>query len=190
VVTLPLIPEAVRVTRGLRWRWIAATSSLAALLGSVLTWLALHDGSEATVNLVKVASFPGQKQGLTLSPDGRFIAFSSRSPENTGKPDIWVQTIGSDALRRLTETPRFGETVPAWSPDGREIAFVREDQGVFIVPQSGGQERKVASSGDYIAWAPDGKSALMRDHEADGPYSIYQILVHTLQRNWLTQAHC
>src|SRR5262249_889262 len=90
VVTLPLIPEAVRVTGGLRWRWIAATSSLAALLGSVLTWLALHDGSEATVNLVKVASFPGQKQGLTLSPDGRFIAFSSRSPENTGKPDIWV----------------------------------------------------------------------------------------------------
>src|SRR5215467_6345153 len=147
VATLPLKPEAVHVTRGLRWRRIAATSSLAALLGSVLTWVALHERPKTTANLVKIASFRGQKQGLALSPDGRFIAFSSRGPEDTGKPDIWVQIVGSDALRRLTETPQFGETFPAWSPDGREIAFVQEGQGVFIVPQSGGPELLVASSG-------------------------------------------
>jgi Tol biopolymer transport system component len=188
VASLLTKPEAVRVPRGLRWRWIAATSSLAALLGSVLTWFALRERPEATANLVKIASFPGQKRGMALSPDGRFIALSSRGPEDSGQPDIWVQTIGSDALRRLTETPQFGETFPAWSPDGREIAFVREGQGIFIVPQSGGQERKVASSGDYIAWAPDGKSVLIRDHEADGPYSIYQILVDNLERRRLTQA--
>src|SRR5215510_2178590 len=32
VVSLPAKPQAVRVTHGLHWRWIAATSSLAALL--------------------------------------------------------------------------------------------------------------------------------------------------------------
>src|SRR5215475_9657207 len=185
VATLPLKPEAVRVTRGLRWRWIAATSSLAALLVSVLTWVALHERPEATANLVKIASFRGLKQGLSLSPDGRFIAFSSRGPEDTGPPDIWVQTVGSDALRRLTETPQFGETFPAWSPDGREIAFVREGEGVFIVPQSGGPERQVASSGTYVAWAPDGKSVLIRDHEVDGPDSIYQVLYDSLERRQL-----
>src|SRR5215510_2452269 len=71
VATLPLKPEAVRVPRGLPWRWTAATSSLVALLGSVLTWFALHERPEATANLVKIASFRGQKQGLALSPDGR-----------------------------------------------------------------------------------------------------------------------
>src|SRR5215469_6752831 len=76
VASLPTKPEAVRVPRGLRWRWVAA-SSLAALLGSVLTWFALRERPQATANLVKIASFPGQKPGLALSPDGRFIAFSS-----------------------------------------------------------------------------------------------------------------
>src|SRR5262245_27027668 len=88
VASLPTKPEAVRVPRGLPWRRIAATSSLAALLGSVLTWVALHERPEATANLVKIASFQGLKEGLSLSPDGRFIAFSSRGPEDTGPPDI------------------------------------------------------------------------------------------------------
>jgi Tol biopolymer transport system component len=188
VAALPVKPDAVCVPPRLDWRWIAAASSLAALMGSVLTWVALHERPGATANLVKIASFRGQKQGLALSPDGRFIAFSSRGPEDTGKPDIWVQMVGSDALRRLTETPQFGETFPAWSPDGREIAFVQEGQGVFVVPQSGGPGRKVASSGNYVAWAPDGKSVLIRDHEADGPYSIYQILLNNLERRRLTRA--
>src|SRR5262249_21412957 len=47
VASLPTKPEAVRVPRGLRWRWIAA-SSLAALLGSVLTWFALRERPQAT----------------------------------------------------------------------------------------------------------------------------------------------
>jgi Tol biopolymer transport system component len=59
---------------------------------------------------------------------------------------------------------------PAWSPDGRFIAFLRFDEGkktsvVILIPQRGGSERQLASwdlskVSDFprpplLAWTPD-----------------------------------
>ena len=71
--------------------------------------------------------------------------------------DIYVKVVdGADAVR-LTSNPAR-DSSPAWSPDGRYIAFVREG-AIFLISPLGGAERKVADVQAHdIAWTPDGKS--------------------------------
>ena len=122
-----------------------------------------------------------------LSPDGRFLAFSSRGPEEAGKADIWIEDVDREGLRRLTDTPEETETSPAWSPDARLIAYVRDGKGVFVVPQQGGAERRVSPSGTWVEWGPDGASVLVRDRDGGGPYGVWQVSLDTLERRQLTR---
>jgi Tol biopolymer transport system component len=171
----------------LRWRWVGAVAGLAAVVGAIITWAVIHRAGPAPVHLIKITPFPGQKGAPTLSPDGNFVAFASSGPDRNGPTDIWVAAVNGGEIRKLTETPQYRETAPAWSPDGAEIAFIRDGNGVFIIPQSGGPERKISDSGTYAGWMPDGKSLLIRDNGGDGPYCIYQAFVNTLSRRKLTE---
>jgi tricorn protease len=76
--------------------------------------------------------------------------------------DIWlVDRDGGDALR-LT-SGEGAETDPAFSPDGRWIAFTGEYGGnmdVFVVPATGGEPRRLTwhPGGDAAqGWTPDGE---------------------------------
>src|SRR5262249_27368121 len=128
----------------------------------------------------------GDEGPPSLSPDGNFVAFACRNPDGTGPADICVKDVSSESVRRITETPEE-EFHPAWSPDGREIAFARDGAGVLIVSQLGGHERKVSSSGSHAAWTPDGKAILTRDNrDPEGPYAIYFTTLDTLEQRRLT----
>ena len=60
-----------------------------------------------------------------LSPDGRMLAFGAERV--VGKPQIWVRSLDSLALREL---PGTEGTTPGffWSPDGKWIGFFVEDK--------------------------------------------------------------
>ncbi|MDQ6963824.1 MAG: hypothetical protein Q9M13_02765 [Mariprofundales bacterium] len=58
--------------------------------------------------------------GATISADGSRVAFVR---EQDGNFDLWMQSMDTGALTRLTSS-RFGDFEPAFSPDGRKIAFV------------------------------------------------------------------
>jgi Tol biopolymer transport system component len=172
--------------RRLLWRPAGVVAGLAIVL-AVAAWAVIHRPGSVPVHILKLTPFPGQKGAPALSPDGNFVAFASSGPDSTGSTDIWVEAIKGGAIRRLTETPQFRETAPAWSPDGTEIAYVRNGQGVFIIPQSGGLERKVSDTGNLVSWMPDAKSLLIRDNGGDGPYCVYQVFLNTLARRRLTE---
>ena len=134
--------------------------------------------------------------GLVSRSGGTAYVVPGREPcrlrlvgqRRSGPTDIYVKAVGTEALRRLTDTPGV-ETSPAWSPDGHSIAFVRDGQGVFTMSQLGGAERQVSASGTHVAWAGDSKSVLIRDRERDtGPFGIHQVFLDTLERRRLTQA--
>ena len=60
--------------------------------------------------------------------------------------DIYVKLIGPGSPQRLTTDPAM-DFSPAWSPDGRSIAFVRvrgDRAVVIVVPSRGGPERECA----------------------------------------------
>ena len=154
----------------------------------VIAWRALRGPAATPAQLHPLASYPGLEGPPSLSPDGELVAFAWSGANAGGPTDLYVKAVGSEALRRLTETADW-ESSAAWSPDGHSIAFVREGHGVFTLSQLGGAERQVSASGTHVAWADDSKSVLIRDREGDtGPFGIYQVFLDTLDRRRLTQA--
>ncbi|MDQ3823453.1 MAG: hypothetical protein M3321_09460 [Actinomycetota bacterium] len=73
--------------------------------------------------------FDADGRELSWSPDGRWLVFSAAS---AGRPDgpsaLWVvRRDGTDFRPLLRGAARVGadDHAPAWSPDGRRIAFAR-----------------------------------------------------------------
>jgi dipeptidyl aminopeptidase/acylaminoacyl peptidase len=104
-----------------------------------------------------------------ITPDGSTIAFV-RVVVNGQKDDyetsIWlVPASGAEPPRRLTSGTR--DSSPRWSPDGRQLAFVRaiERDGrpqppqISLLALDGGEARAitdVARGASAPAWSPDG----------------------------------
>ena len=62
--------------------------------------------------------------------------------------------------RRLTRDARYPAT-PAWSPDGRKIAFEGgpyATSSVYVVNADGSGQRRLARNGEAPAWSPDGRT--------------------------------
>jgi Tol biopolymer transport system component len=115
------------------------------------------------------------------------VAFDWRGPKGD-HPDIYIKLVGAGGEPlRLTTNPAGG-SCPAWSPDGRSIAFLRflsaGGAAILLIPALGGPEREIAQiSPSYyadrsVAWAPDGKS-LTVSHRASpaDPYALYLISI-------------
>ncbi len=64
-----------------------------------------------------------------ISPDGRLLAYES---DETGRFEIYVETF-PDQTDRWRVSPDGG-TYPLWSPDGRELFFIKDNSAVFAAP--------------------------------------------------------
>ena len=119
------------------------------------------------------------------SPDGQKIAFVR---VDRGLADIYVVNADGSGLRRLAHaiafTPMPGgsgggwRANPAWSPDGRRIAFVSNRRGnfdIFVVNVDDGIGlRKLSRSprNDYDpAWSPDGRAIAFQGRRDPPPES-------------------
>ena len=96
-----------------------------------------------------ITAYPGDEATPAVSPDGALVAFSWK--EQGGRPDIYVTRSDGQEItpRQLThDAPKDTVDIfPAWSPDQKQIAFVRRQGAVngevIIIPAQGGPERKL-----------------------------------------------
>jgi Tol biopolymer transport system component len=123
----------------------------------------------------------------SFSPDGNEIAFAwHRGGE--GRFDIYRKMIGPGEPLRLTTDPAE-DTHPAWSPDGRFVAFLRALESgkyaVYLVPALGGPERRLseAASKRTLDWSKDNKWLVISDGE---PLSLHLVSVETGEKRQLT----
>ena len=108
---------------------------------------------------------PAQQVDFALAPNGKRSLFSARG-------DIFSVPSEYGATRDLTGTPGADEDHPAWSPDGRMIAYTTDvggSQQVAVRPAEGGPERIVTSfaKGYFYGpiFSPDGHALAFSDGE-------------------------
>jgi eukaryotic-like serine/threonine-protein kinase len=136
---------------------------------------AIGSGSASTVTLREAnrdgsstafdPSWSGAFNSFALSPNGRQVAVGVSTP-GAGL-DIWVKQLDRGPFTRLTFSGR--DLRPTWSPDGRQVAFVRDSASGGDVwaraADGGGTERRLTHFGraiQEVSWSKDGRWLLVR----------------------------
>lgn len=97
-----------------------------------------------------------QPAGANSAPD---VSAAGDAVFSDAGPTVWLLRAGQAAATVLVADA----SIPAFSPDGAQVAFRRADQ-VWTVPVSGGTARQVSTGSGVlhdIDWAPDGTRLLL-----------------------------
>jgi Tol biopolymer transport system component len=127
--------------------------------------LALVPSSGGTARLL-LPSTAGAQGRPAWSPDGKRLVFARNTASvvsviKFGTSDCVLEVADADGSH-VHPIPGARSNVdspdPAWSPDGRELAYVRDD-GVYVVATAGGTPRLVAKGANPWSpvWSPDGR---------------------------------
>ena len=108
----------------------------------------------------------GRGYGVKLSPDGTKIAFVSHY--RSGRFAVYVGTVDGTGVRPLLRAVRGEESdSPAWSPDGRLIAFASTRAGnpeIYVArPDGTGLRRLTHTPGGHAVLNDDGMPSWSRD---------------------------
>ncbi|MGI8783789.1 MAG: protein kinase domain-containing protein [Acidobacteriota bacterium] len=118
------------------------------------------DPSTGTVNGQPTAITAGSRVAVTPdpSPDGRWLAFSSRGKQD----DLMIIRTDGTGQFQLTDDP-YRDRRPRWSPDGKRLVFYSDRSGAYqawAINPDGSGLRQLTHDPNlnliYVTWSPDG----------------------------------
>ena len=124
-------------------------------------------------------------QGNTqyYSPDGKFLAVPDKNSQE--EPfSIYLVSIETGEKQKVTAPPAgtAGDTYPAFSPDGKTLAFLRSSSrattDLYLLNLNGGAPRRLTFDNTSIlglAWTPDGREIVIASRRGGSIYSLWRI---------------
>jgi dipeptidyl aminopeptidase/acylaminoacyl peptidase len=114
----------------------------------------------ARLTTTDLIQYPG-----AWSPDGRLLAFVEGHPVSGS--DIWILPVEGDRRPRPFVRTPFNEDSPAFSPDGRSMAYRSDESGhseIYVRPFPGPGERVQVSTAGGVepVWSRDGHELFYR----------------------------
>ena len=112
----------------------------------------------------------GGEMAPALSPDGESLLYVK---EIGGQRDVFLQRVGGTNPVNLTAGCRADDDEPAFSPDGRRIAYRSEcaGGGIFVMGATGESRRKVTDEGYNPAFSPDGRELAIAGEKLRSPFA-------------------
>lgn len=171
-----------------RWSWMAgAIVALALIVWAAMFFRWTSDGATAGPGFSRhsLTRLPGSEYQPVLSRDGAKVAFVWDQEGKHGTA-IFVKGPEDDEPRKVSGEG-FEYSSPAWSPDGRQLAYLRYETGglkLVVRSERGGEERVVADlyrtryglNCRHLDWSPDESTLVVDDkRERNGPLGLYLV---------------
>jgi Tol biopolymer transport system component len=121
------------------------------------------------------------------SPDGKRIVFRTsrgrykRDPGGIGAEGIFVIDVATRKERQIQ--PPQGGLFPAWSPDGKTIAFSGtggnpNEDGILVMNPDGTNVRDLGlptGGNECATWSPDSSKLAFCHHGGDGNWAVWTV---------------
>jgi Tol biopolymer transport system component len=140
---------------------IAAVILVAAVAAAAVywrsSWFRTESSAPSRFEFTQLTTQPGVEWFPSISPDGEWVVYAG---DAGARRHLFLQRVGGQNPQDISGTdPTADDDQPAFSPDGRRIAFrsSRDGGGLFVMGMTGEQVTRVSRTGFRPTWSPDGK---------------------------------
>ena len=179
------LPQLVRKqsNRSPAWYGLVAIPCLLFVLFSLWHYRPGVRAHEEDYQIEPFSSEAGLQFSPAISPDSKKVAFVWDGGK--GQFDLYSKAIGSPELHRLTHNS-IPSTHPAWSPDGKQLAFLRQagsEAELMVLDLNTHRERLIRRIPDSpnmwglsnwletcqtLSWTPRGDRLILTDYSGEG----------------------
>ncbi len=122
-----------------------------------LPWFRRESSAPTRFEFTQLTTQPGVEWFPSISPDGEWVVYAG---ETGARRHLFLQRVGGQNPQDISGADSTADDdQPAFSPDGRRIAFrsSRDGGGLFVMGMTGEEVRRVSRTGFRPTWSPDGK---------------------------------